>query len=311
MTVMRSVNKLDSEKVIRSVPVDVRGWEVRTAVDDEKVGSVHDVLVDTSGAARYLDVDLGIFRKHVLLPIGQAVADADANVLRVHAMGRNDFEDVPEYDHEAGAVTPEFEQRLIGSYDRASGARRYQRTEYGGSGPIAVSGDPTVMGTEDTRLRRLSELDDYEVADDDPDPRGWQIVDASGERIGEVDDLVVDPQAMKTRYLEVDLRHDVIGDEDADHMLVPVGFARLDEDNKRVRVDALSESDVRTLPRYAKDFDHTYEDRVDRHFQSGFQGDRRYGHPRYDADRLYGARGIGSDREARGAGRICDVNVRR
>lgn len=309
--VMRSVNELDSEQVIRSIPLDVRGWEVRTAVDDEKVGSVHDVLVDTSGTARYLDVDLGIFRKHVLLPIGQAVADADANVLRVHAMGRNDFEDVPEYDHEAGSVTAEFEQRLTGSYDRASSGRRYQRTEYGGSSPIAAAGAPTVMGTEEIRLRRLSELDDYEVADHDPDPRGWQIVDSSGERLGEVDDLVVDPQAMKTRYLEVDLRHDVIGDEEADHMLVPVGFARLDEDNRRVRVDGLRESDVRTLPRYAEDFDEKYEDRVDRHFARGFQGDMRYGHPRYDAERLYSTRSIGGDRETRASGRICEVNVRR
>ena len=308
---MRSVNKLDSEQVIRSIPVDVRGWDVRTAADDEKVGSVHDVLVDASGAARYLDVDLGIFRKHVLLPIGQAAADTETNVLRVHAMDKDDFKEIPEFDHDAGAVTADFEQRLTTSYDRASSGRRYQRTEYGGSSPLAVAGDPTVLGTEEIRLRRLSELDDYEVADRDTDPRGWQIVDSAGERLGEVDDLVVDPQAMKARYLEVDLRHDVIGDEEADHMLVPVGYARLDEDSRRVLVDALRESDVRTLPRYAHDFDDSYEDRVDRHFARGFEGDNRYRHPRYDAERLYATRAIGSARETRGSGRICDVHVRR
>ena len=45
---LRSVNQLDSATVL-SIPVDVRGWEVRTSLDDDKVGKVHDVLVDEAG----------------------------------------------------------------------------------------------------------------------------------------------------------------------------------------------------------------------------------------------------------------------
>jgi photosynthetic reaction center H subunit len=288
---LRSVNQLDSATVL-SIPVDVRGWEVRTSLDDDKVGKVHDVLVDEAGTARYLDVDLGIFQKHVLLPVGQAVTDEARDVVWVDGMNSDSFEHIPEYKHGEDIVDAEFERRLTSGYDERLSARRYHRAEYGGAGvPMRATGsDPTLLGTADVRLRRLSELDDYEVADHDPDPRGWELVSATGEAIGEVDDLIVDPQALKARYLEVELKRDVTRDKDDGHALIPVGYARLDPENHRVRVDALAAADVAALPRFHDEFDDDYEDRVERHFATRFEGSSRYGHPRYDAARLYSAR---------------------
>ena len=49
---------------------------------------------------------------------------------------------------------------------------------------------------------RLSQLGDYEVSTEDPDPRGWSVVDRSGRPLGRVEDLIVDPGAMKVRYLD-------------------------------------------------------------------------------------------------------------
>ncbi len=51
---------------------DGRGWEVRSEADDDKVGTVDDVLMDASGMPHLLDVDLGVFKKHVLVPLGKA-----------------------------------------------------------------------------------------------------------------------------------------------------------------------------------------------------------------------------------------------
>ena len=52
------------------------------------------------------------------------------------------------------------------------------------------------------RLRR------YKVADGDPDVRGWQVYGNDGQTIGQVDDLLVDPDALRVRYLQVRLaRH--------------------------------------------------------------------------------------------------------
>jgi hypothetical protein len=49
------------------------------------------------------------------------------------------------------------------------------------------------------RLRR------YKVADGDPDVRGWQVDGNDGQTIGQVDDLLVDPDALKVRYLQIRL----------------------------------------------------------------------------------------------------------
>lgn len=55
----------------------------------------------------------------------------------------------------------------------------------------------------------------YKVAEGDPDVRGWDVMDRDGNRIGEVDDLLVDTTALKVRYLEVRLdRRLVHGTED-------------------------------------------------------------------------------------------------
>lgn len=97
------------------------------------------------------------------------------------------------------------------------------------------------------RVVPLDQLSGYEVADDDPDVRGWQVLSADGLEIGEVDQLLVDTEAMKVRYLDVDLEDALAGGR---HALVPVGYARLDPDGRRVFVDALSSTQVAALPAY-------------------------------------------------------------
>ena len=99
------------------------------------------------------------------------------------------------------------------------------------------------------RVVPLNQLDGYAVADDDPDVRGWEVISADGRRIGEVDQLLVDRAAMKVRYLDVDV-DDTLVDDDR-HVLVPIGYARLEEERSRVFVDNLVAAQVATLPAYA------------------------------------------------------------
>lgn len=55
------------------------------------------------------------------------------------------------------------------------------------------------------QLARLHELNDFKVADGDPDVRGWPVRTSDGQRAGKVDDLIVDTGAMQVRYLDVEL----------------------------------------------------------------------------------------------------------
>jgi uncharacterized protein (TIGR02271 family) len=100
---------------------DIKGMGVYVEGNDEKVGSVSDVLVDEEGRFRYLVVDLGfwIFGKKVLLPVGRS--RIDYNVDRVYAVGmtREQAESLPEYN-ERQTVDYDYEERVRGTY-RTSG----------------------------------------------------------------------------------------------------------------------------------------------------------------------------------------------
>lgn len=60
-------------------------------------------------------------------------------------------------------------------------------------------------GTAQSRATPLRNLRKYRVADGDPDVRGWEVVSGDGQRIGSVNDLLVDLAEGKVRYLDVQL----------------------------------------------------------------------------------------------------------
>src|SRR5688572_16692726 len=115
------------------------------------------------------------------------------------------------------------------------------------------------VNQDDTnRIAPLGELDDYKVADGNPDIRGWDVTTQDGRKVGEVDELIVDTEAMKVRYIAVDLDEDVAGSDRK--VLVPIGAAQLDDDDDRVLVIGISAEQFATLPEYRREsFDRGYE----------------------------------------------------
>jgi uncharacterized protein (TIGR02271 family) len=95
---------------------DLKGMGVYTQAD-EKIGTIHDILVDEDGQFRYLVVDLGfwIFGKQVLLPVGRSQIDQDSD--RVYAIGmtREQAEDLPEFSDRL-AVDYDYEEKVRGVY---------------------------------------------------------------------------------------------------------------------------------------------------------------------------------------------------
>jgi uncharacterized protein (TIGR02271 family) len=85
---------------------------------DDKVGSVYDILVDSeSGRLRYFVVDTGfwIFGKKILLPIGRTYTDSVDRRIYVNSMTKEQVERLPEYD-ELEKIDYDYEERVRDVY---------------------------------------------------------------------------------------------------------------------------------------------------------------------------------------------------
>ena len=125
-----------------------------------------------------------------------------------------------------------------------SGEKYYAHPAYDHSG-LYAGGHPILRGPAlpaGAELVRLSALPGHEVAEEEQDVRGWPVVPRGGEVVGDVEDLVADPAALRVRYALVRLA----GSED--RVLLPVGYLELDAAAGRVGVPALGATDVRALP---------------------------------------------------------------
>jgi uncharacterized protein (TIGR02271 family) len=95
---------------------DVRGFEVRTRDDDDKVGRVSDLVCTDGGQIRYLDVDLGGFfnPRHVALPIGAAQVDRSNDVVWITGLTKDEIKGLPDYNGDARSIDADYERRIAG-----------------------------------------------------------------------------------------------------------------------------------------------------------------------------------------------------
>ena len=102
--------------------------------------------------------------------------------------------------------------------------------------------------------RRLQELDrsDFEIVGDERDIRGWDVKTADGKKIGEVEELIIDAQQRKVRYMVVDLDDNDIDLEDR-KVLVPIGIANLHEKDDDVILPNVDAAQLSALPEYEED----------------------------------------------------------
>ena len=172
------------------------------------------------------------------------------------------------------------------------------------------------------KLEYLSDLKKYEMADDSPDVRGWDVYDAHDEKVGKVTGLLASPEREKIVYLDVEPLAELLPENhnpfDAEHekgvheyqdrkgnvrMIIPVGEAHVDRDKKVVVADGISTTNLKDYPtyRYRKDLPiHAdYERRVrnrnrqvtlpkDDKRKAGKEPEGNYDTADYDTDRFYG-----------------------
>ncbi len=268
---------------------DVREWEVRTLIDDAHAGAVHDLLLDGDGICRYLDVDLGLFDKHILLPVGHARADPARRLVWIPGLAMDQLEALTAYAHEPGSLTREDEQGVLAGYTSALARESHApRPAWAGAvyGPSELEDHVSVA----SRLATLSERPDLDVAQGEPDPRGWTVLQADGERVGVVEELIVDMEAMKVRHLVCALEDEPGGGEmEPRRLLVPVGFAHLEPRRHAVRVAGLSARSLPRLPAYGGEaLEEGLERALVERFRAEMDEGAFYDQARFDPHELFG-----------------------
>jgi len=99
--------------------------------------------------------------------------------------------------------------------------------------------------------RRLQELDrsDFDIVKGEPDIRGWDVKNINRQKLGAVEELIVDAKDKKVRYMVVDLDDNEIK---LNHrkVLIPIGLAELDKDHDDVLMPNVSPQQFNELPEY-------------------------------------------------------------
>ncbi len=121
-----------------------------------------------------------------------------------------------------------------------------------------------------SNLVRLKESSDFKIVKEDPDVRGWAVLTADNLEVGKVDELIVDTNAMKVRYMVVDLYDDYAADKIDHYLLLPIGAARLHEKDNKVMVSGIKSTTVLNYPVYRNnEVTRDYENSIRTYFDRG------------------------------------------
>lgn len=104
------------------------------------------------------------------------------------------------------------------------------------------------------RENRLKELggSDYKIVEGQPNIKGWAVKDQLGRTLGDVDELLFDPESRKVRYLVLDMDDNEL-DLDDREVLIPIGLAQLHEDDDDVILPNITVDQLSSLPEYDYD----------------------------------------------------------
>lgn len=207
------------------------GWDVVDSAG-EKAGSVADLLIDSSGRVRYVDVEFGFPRKHVLIP-QHRLEWGDHRLVIDSWAARGGLSTLPPYD-----PSQSLDRGMVAELTRAYPAV-YDDEAHDWRAP---SGD--------ARIVPLSQAKEFRLEKGSPDLRGWNVFGSDGERVGVISQLLVDPTALKVRYADVDLHDDLYRLRDDRHVLVPMEMIDLRERGNDAWVKGLSAADLAALPAY-------------------------------------------------------------
>jgi sporulation protein YlmC with PRC-barrel domain len=210
---------------------DLIGWAVADPAG-ATVGTVSDLLIGRDGRVRFLAVKRGLLGASVLIPVGEL--DWGEQSMRLTSWTDAQVRTLPTYDGDH-ALSPEVMAELERAHPRFYG-------------PPLPFDAPGVEGA--ARLLPLRQAKDFRLPKGAPNVRGWNVFGEDHERVGVVEDMLVDPEGLKVRYLDVDLADDLFLLREDRHVVVPMEAVELRERGEDVWVHGLTAAQIALLPAY-------------------------------------------------------------
>ncbi|MDQ3190842.1 MAG: PRC-barrel domain-containing protein [Bacteroidota bacterium] len=108
----------------------------------------------------------------------------------------------------------------------------------------------TTTAQDVKRLHKLKTLDDFEIADQDPDITGWEVFSSDDVKFGKIEDLIIDKEQMKAEYADMVVDKHYITGKTENHLLIPMEMIHVDKDHKKVYVTKIVSKDLEIFPYY-------------------------------------------------------------
>jgi photosynthetic reaction center H subunit len=228
---------------------DLIGWAVADPAG-ATVGTVSDLLIGRDGRVRYLAVKRGLLGSSVLIPVDEL--DWGEQSMRLTRWLDADVRRLPPYDAD-GPLSADVVEEMGRVHPRYYGPPLHFDAP-------GVEGQSQIVPLRDAREFRLPK--------DAPNPKGWEVFGSDNERVGVVEGLLVDPDQMRVRYLDVDVADDLFHLREDRHVVVPMEFVELRERGRDVWVKGMTAQEIALLPAYTGGpLDPLVEQRVEQAFQ--------------------------------------------
>ena len=259
------------------------GYEVCDR-DGEKIGRVDDLFVDKNDRLEYIGVKIGLLRaRSILIPIDAAQVDEKRRVIEV-SQPKSKVEEGPAFDG-VEEITPEFEERVRNYYEYVapqSPAEQDVDGEDTHTGRAEDSARPSAVAAEDPARSSAVAADDFGERRDEvrehpasanleeaahkevgPDFAGYQVYDMHYEKIGRVDDLLVN-ESDRPEYIGVKM-----GFLGTRSTLIPMDIVRVNDKRRLVEIEADKDT-IKEGPTFSDDREITpeFEQRVLSYYQA-------------------------------------------
>ena len=140
----------------------------------------------------------------------------------------------------------------------------------------------------------------YEIVADEPDIRKWRVINAEGKTLGVVDDLIIDKEQRKVRYIVLDLQGKPLNLVSR-KVLIPIGISQFDDMEDVVVLPTITLEHLATLPSFTggikwdeeRKIRHLFSEpgpntRVD--YDDRYQDDHFYDHEHFNDSNYYNRR---------------------